>query len=96
MNQRSSHVPKQHARTVIATTLATTLMAFSPAWAVQLEMDNPDVTVRWDNTVRVNMGVRAGAPDSRIVNNPNYQISPKNLPEVDLSTEAIVGRETVR
>lgn len=89
MNQRSSHVPKQHARTVIATTLATTLMAFIPAWAVQLEMDNPDVTVRWDNTVRVNMGVRAGAPDSRIVNNPTYDESDGKFGQGDFVTKRV-------
>lgn len=31
-----------------------------------------------------------------LIGDGNYQISPKNLPEVDLSAEAIVGRETVR
>ena len=31
-----------------------------------------------------------------LIGDGNYQISPKNLPETDLSAEAVGGRETVR
>src|SRR5437867_9445460 len=46
-----------------------------PAHAVEIDMGNPDLQVRGDNTLRYNLGVRAEKQDSNILNNPNYDDS---------------------
>ena len=42
------------------------------AYAFEVPLDNPDITMRWDNTIRYNLGVRMQAPDSRILASPSY------------------------
>jgi hypothetical protein len=41
------------------------------AEAVEIKSDNPDIKMRWDNTVRYNVGVRANSID-KIGNNPAF------------------------
>ena len=89
MNQRNSPSTSLPSRTALSGTLVATLLAAAPAWAVQLDTGNPDLTVRWDNTVRVNMGVRAGEPDSRILNNPTYDESDGKFGKGDFVTKRI-------
>jgi hypothetical protein len=50
------------ARCVLAATLPT-----GTAMAIDIKVDNPDWAVRWDNTIRYNLGVRAEKQDSRIM-----------------------------
>ncbi|WP_201747129.1 DUF1302 family protein [Glaciimonas sp. PCH181] len=45
------------------------------AHAFDIDLCNDDLQTRWDNTVRYNLGVRANTPDSRILNNLNYDES---------------------
>ena len=40
--------------------------------AMQIDLGNPDIRLRWDNTVRYNLGIRAESQDSSIMNNPNF------------------------
>jgi len=42
------------------------LLACGYAQAFEVETGNPDLSVRWDNTVRMNYGVRAEARDNKI------------------------------
>src|SRR3990167_4109269 len=60
--------PHRLARTVVL--LGWAMVGVLPAFAVGIDTGNPDLTLRWDNTVRINLGVRADKPDSRILNNP--------------------------
>lgn len=46
----------RHSLMVVA---ATTLTVSASAFAFQVETDNPDLAMRWDNTIRYNLGVRA-------------------------------------
>ncbi len=39
------------------------------AQAVGIDTGNPDVTIRWDNTVKYTAAMRVGSPDSRVYNN---------------------------
>lgn len=48
---------------VVATSLIT---AANSSFAVQFEMSNPDVELRWDNTVKYSAGVRAKSPSSTL------------------------------
>jgi Protein of unknown function (DUF1302) len=45
------------------------------ASASQIELDNPDLRVRWDNTIRYNLGTRIEAQDRRILASPSYDES---------------------
>lgn len=47
----------------------------SAAQAFQIDVGNPDVNVRWDNTLRYNLGVRADKQDDAILNSSNYDDS---------------------
>lgn len=46
-----------------------------PAAAMSIDTGNPDLSLRWDNSVRINLGVRTEAQDRRILNNPTYDES---------------------
>lgn len=43
---------------------------FGAAQAFEFDTGNPDISARWDNTVRYNLGVRAERMDPKIGNNP--------------------------
>jgi hypothetical protein len=49
---------------MVAVTLLPTLVM--PVHAFEVDVGNPDVTVRWDNTVRYNVGVRMQRPSPEI------------------------------
>ena len=42
------------------------------ASAFQIDADNPDLDIRFDNTLRLNTGVRTGSRDAGIANNPAH------------------------
>ena len=48
--------------------LAAALLAAAPARAVELPTGNPDLSIRWDNTLRLNLGVRVESRDPKIAN----------------------------
>lgn len=48
------------------------LLAAGPARAFDINAGNPDVSMRFDNTVRLNYGVRAEGVDPRVSGNPNF------------------------
>lgn len=60
-----------------------------PALAIEIDTHVPDLTVRWDNTIRLNAGVRTGKPDSRILNNPNYDESDRKFGRGDFATKRL-------
>jgi hypothetical protein len=53
------------------TAVVVALGTINAAQAMEINSGNPDIELRWDNTVRYNIGVRANHP-SKIGNNPNY------------------------
>jgi hypothetical protein len=70
--------PKEPSRGQASFLLGGALLAVGyaiPAHAMPIDMGNPDVQVRWDNTLRYNLGVRAEKQDPNILNNPNYDDS---------------------
>jgi hypothetical protein len=59
--------------------IATALAAAGSAQAFEIPLDNPDLTMRWDNTVRYNLGVRAQDQKSDIIGSPNYDDGDRNF-----------------
>jgi len=55
------------------------LAAVGTAQAFEINTGNPDLAVRWDNTVRYNLGVRAQSQDHAILGNPNYDDGDRNF-----------------
>jgi hypothetical protein len=64
--KRATTVLKLHA---IASVL---VMWGGAAMAEEVDTGNPDFKVRWDNTVRYNLGVRTEGQDPRLMSNPSY------------------------
>jgi hypothetical protein len=48
------------------------LLAMGSASAFEINSGSPDVSIRWDNTLRFNYGVRTGGIDPRVSGNPNF------------------------
>lgn len=66
------------------------LMAWTGgASAVDIQTGNRDVKLRWDNTLRYNLGVRAERPDTRILNNPTYDESDGKFDRGDVVTNRV-------
>src|SRR5690554_246166 len=57
--------------------------------AMQIDLGNPDIRLRWDNTVRYNLGIRTDKPDSDILNNPNFDESNGKFDRGDIVTNRL-------
>lgn len=55
------------------------LAVSAPALAFEIDTGNPDVSLRWDNTLRYNLGVRTQSQDEAILANPNYDDGDRNF-----------------
>lgn len=49
------------------------------AGAFEFDTSNPDVKMRWDNTLRYNLGVRTQSQDQSILQNPNFDDGDRNF-----------------
>ena len=76
-------------RRVASLAVASALAAAGTAQAFEFPLDNPDLTVRWDNTVRYNLGVRAQSQDAAIVASPNYDDGDRNFANGSLVTNRL-------
>ena len=78
-------------RTVVTRGAITLLIlgAGNSAWADAIELPNPDYQLRWDNTVRYTLGVRAEGQDGRIINNPSYDESDGKFDKGDVVTNRL-------
>jgi hypothetical protein len=57
--------------------------------ADEIDTGNPDLKIRWDNTVRYNLGMRAEGQDSRILANPSYDESDAKFGKHDIVTNRL-------
>ncbi|RDI99694.1 DUF1302 domain-containing protein [Dyella solisilvae] len=64
---------------LMALAVAAALGASSVAHAVEIDTGNPDISIRWDNTFRYNLGQRAHSQDQSILNSPNYDDGDRNF-----------------
>jgi hypothetical protein len=75
----STNLRARFARRAATTAVATMLAAAGTAQAFDIDTGNPDIAMRWDNTVRYNLGFRAQSQDSKILGNPNYDDGDRNF-----------------
>ena len=73
-------------RGALATAVAAAIGAAVPAIAFEIDTGNPDLTLRWDNTVRYNAGVRAQGQDNAILGNANADDADRNFGNGSLVT----------
>ena len=66
-------------RRVAALAVGSLLAAAGPAQAFEIDTGNPDLAMRWDNTVRYNLGLRAQSQDPSILGNPNFDDGDRNF-----------------
>jgi hypothetical protein len=66
-------------RRLLSAIITATLAAAGSAGAVEINTGNPDIVLRWDNTIRVNLANRVESQDARILNSPNYDDGDRNF-----------------
>ncbi len=59
------------------------------ASAFEITTGDPDLQVRWDNTVRYNLGVRAQSQDSKILGNTNFDDGDRNFSNGSIVTNRV-------
>ncbi len=59
------------------------------AAAMQIDVGNPDIRMRWDNTARYNLGWRVEDQDRNILNNPNFDESDGKFDKGDIVTNRL-------
>ena len=69
--------------------LACALAVSGSVHAFEIGLENPDLMMRWDNTVRYNAGVRAQAQDTKILGNPNFDDGDRNFAKNSLVTNRV-------
>ncbi|MBD1552584.1 DUF1302 domain-containing protein [Pseudomonas typographi] len=57
--------------------------------AKEFQLDNPDLNIRWDNTVRYNLGVRAEGREHALANNATYDESDSKFKRGDVVTNRV-------
>src|SRR3974377_1408329 len=73
-------------RRAAALAIATLFAAAGTAQAFEIDTGNDDLAVRWDNTVRYNLGMRAQSQDPAILKSPNYDDGDRNFSNGSLVT----------
>lgn len=58
-------------------------------WALPIDTGDPDLTLRWDTSVRYNLGVRTQSQDSNILNNSSYDNSDSKFKRGDVVTNRL-------
>jgi hypothetical protein len=59
------------------------------AQAFEIDTGNPDLALRWDNTIRYNLGVRAQSQDQAILGNPNFDDGDRNFKNGSIVTNRL-------
>ncbi|MDM0082892.1 DUF1302 domain-containing protein [Variovorax sp. J31P179] len=80
MPHRVFRAPASIRRLSAVTTAALAPFAIVPAsHAMEIDTGNPDVVLRWDNTLRYNLGQRTQSQDKAILGNPNFDDGDRNF-----------------
>ena len=66
-------------RRAAALAVASALATAGTAHAFEITTGNPDLTLRWDNTLRLNAGVRVQSQDEALLKNPNLDDGNRNF-----------------
>lgn len=84
--RRVNNIPASQVAIGVA---ALCLLCATGVHATELQTGNPDLSIRWDNTVRYNLGVRVEKQDQRIINNPTYDESDLKFDRGDIVTNRV-------
>jgi len=76
-------------RRALALAVGCALAAAGSAQAFEIATGNPDLALRWDNTVRYNAGMRVESQDAAILGNPNFDDGDRNFKKNSLVTSRI-------
>ncbi|WP_449433474.1 DUF1302 domain-containing protein [Pseudomonas putida] len=76
-NANQRHLANTHA--LRATVVAMCAIASASAGAFEIDTGNSDLQLRWDNTLRYNLGMRTEGQDSAILKNPNNDDGDRNF-----------------
>lgn len=70
-------------------TVAVALACAGTATAFEVDSGNPDVRIRWDNTLRYTVGMRVEEQDKRLLRNPIYDEGDSKFDKGDIVTNRI-------
>src|SRR5450432_1671765 len=73
-------------RRTIALALTSALGISGAAHAFEIDTGNEDISMRWDNTIRYNAGLRAQKQNPQILGNPNFDDGDRNFGNGSLVT----------
>jgi hypothetical protein len=76
-------------RRVASLAVASLFTVAGAAQAFEIDTGVEDLTVRWDNTVRYNLGMRAQGQNSEILGNPNFDDGDRNFSNGSLVTNRL-------
>ncbi|HEX5313983.1 MAG TPA: DUF1302 family protein, partial [Gammaproteobacteria bacterium] len=76
-------------RRTLALAIGSVLATAGTAQAFDIDTGNPDLVMRWDNTVRYNLGWRAQSQDPKILGNPNYDDGDRNFSNGSIVTNRV-------
>src|SRR5512142_492816 len=72
-----------------ALAVASALAVAGSARAMDIPVGNPDIAVRWDNTVRYNLGFRTQSQDPNLLASPNYDDGDRNFSNGSIVTNRL-------
>jgi hypothetical protein len=76
-------------RSIVSLALVSALAASGGACAFDIPTGNPDVAMRWDNTVRYNAGWRVQSQDAALLASPNFDDGDRNFSKGSLVTNRL-------
>ena len=65
--------------TAVSAAVCAALSMTGTARAAEIDTGNPDAVLRWDNTIRYNLGMRTQSQDKAILGNPNLDDGDRNF-----------------
>jgi len=72
--------------TLVRVAVSAAFVLAAPVGAFEIDTGNPDLTMRWDNTVRYNLGIRAQSQDPNLLASPNFDDGDRNFSNGSLVT----------
>ena len=73
----------------LSAALLAAFAASNAAYAFEIDTGNEDLTLRWDNTFRYNLGVRAQGQDQALIKSPNFDDGDRNFSNGSLVTNRL-------
>src|SRR3954466_15642786 len=89
MNQHSFIRKPRLRHTALALAIMSALGFVDAANAFDIPLDNPDIAMRWDNTVRYNLGFRAQSQDENLLASPNFDDGDRNFSNGSIVTNRL-------